>query len=343
MSSYIPSLQIFRGLAALAVVGHHAVGSTSDFIESTPSWINATIGQGNYGVDFFFVLSGFIIMYIHQHDTKSFSNAKMYLKKRFLRVYPVYWLVTLILGISYFLLPGLSESGERNINLITTIFLLPVEGLTILNVGWTLVHEVMFYLFFLLFFYSTRVFYIFVLFWIASILIINLSDAGGIEGGRYIFSLFNIEFVIGMIAAKAMILIKSKVQALTLIIIGITLGILSLMSIVNGLPTSLRLVFSLGMAMLIIGTANIELNQKIRWPNILILLGNASFSIYLIHNPALSITQRIFGKLGIGWELGLGLGVVLTTVAGILFYSTVEKAIIKSSKKFFIKPKEVSI
>ena len=67
--------------------------------------------SGSIGVDFFFVLSGFIIMYIHQHDVKNVTSAIKYVSKRFLRVFPVYWAVAIPLAAAYYFIPALSESG----------------------------------------------------------------------------------------------------------------------------------------------------------------------------------------------------------------------------------------
>lgn len=60
---YLDSLQVYRGLAALFVVIHHNTASIRYYHDFDSSILNF-IGQiGKYGVDFFFVLSGFIISY----------------------------------------------------------------------------------------------------------------------------------------------------------------------------------------------------------------------------------------------------------------------------------------
>ena len=61
-------LQAGRALAALAVVAFHLSTAFSD-----PRYGSHSIGQaftrhGNLGVDFFFVLSGFIILNAHARD-----------------------------------------------------------------------------------------------------------------------------------------------------------------------------------------------------------------------------------------------------------------------------------
>jgi len=329
MKKNIFSLQVFRGLAALAVVGHHAVTSTSAFIGDMPAWIYNTIGKGNFGVDFFFVLSGFIIMYIHQYDDKSLHSVTRYIKKRVVRVYPIYWCIAIPLALAYVFIPSLSEAGGRDVSVLSSIFLTPSSGVPVLSVAWTLIHEIMFYSLFLLFFYSNRVFLIFISIWVAGIITLNSLGEVPSGAGRYVFSLLNIEFVIGMIAAS---LLKKTSQniAPALILGGITLGFIGIYFVEQF--NYIRLIFALGMAMLIVGSATIEDYKKFTWPSILILLGNASFSIYLVHNPALSITQRILGEIGSGWEIGLLLGITVTTLLGVICHLTLEKKIINHIK-----------
>src|SRR5262249_36486943 len=64
----LSSLQAARGVAALMVVGYHAQIAVSDFIDPMPTWVRAILDHGDLGVDFFFVLSGFIITYAHFDD-----------------------------------------------------------------------------------------------------------------------------------------------------------------------------------------------------------------------------------------------------------------------------------
>lgn len=58
---YLDSLHIYRGIAVLFVVIHHNAASIR-YYHNFDSSILSFAGQiGKYGVDFFFVLSGFII------------------------------------------------------------------------------------------------------------------------------------------------------------------------------------------------------------------------------------------------------------------------------------------
>jgi exopolysaccharide production protein ExoZ len=109
--SKIQSLQMFRGFAALAVVAHHADVATDAFVGALAGPFSKWFGMGLLGVDFFFVLSGFIIMYAHMDDDCALAAWKLYAFKRLSRIYPAYIPVGVGLVVLYAAMPGLSAAG----------------------------------------------------------------------------------------------------------------------------------------------------------------------------------------------------------------------------------------
>jgi exopolysaccharide production protein ExoZ len=124
------NLQFLRGLAALGVVFYH-----TDF-RLAGDW-----HTDFSGVAVFFVISGFIMCFITREDADGF------LAKRFIRIVPMYWLCTLV-RFGLLKLSSWSANPPLVTDLPRSLLFLPSEQLPILGVGWTLNFEVYFYLVF---------------------------------------------------------------------------------------------------------------------------------------------------------------------------------------------------
>lgn len=140
----IAGIQILRAFAAVIVVIHHALeesrGAKGTF---SPDWV-ATSGAA--GVDIFFVISGFIMMYTSFSGTARAPSPAAFLWKRALRIYPLYWMccAAILIAVAVGYLKNLHlDLGD----IITSLLLLPGNHL-ILGVSWTLVYEVYFYVIF---------------------------------------------------------------------------------------------------------------------------------------------------------------------------------------------------
>jgi hypothetical protein len=92
--AYLAALTPLRGIAALLVVVFHAGIFIGPLVDPAASGL---IGHGWLWVDFFFVLSGFILTHVYGgyfQEKVTWSSYKKYLLARFARVYPLH-LVTL--------------------------------------------------------------------------------------------------------------------------------------------------------------------------------------------------------------------------------------------------------
>ena len=320
----IQSLQLFRGFAALAVVAHHTALSTGAFVGALPEPLATWLGMGFLGVDFFFVLSGFIIMYAHMDDARTPTALKRYTLKRLARIYPAYLPVGVAMIVLYVAMPDLSAAGGRDYSLLSSLLLVPADGPPVLSVAWTLVHELMFYGVFLLFFVSRRWLAGGLLAWSVVILFANylFTPTGWL---RYPLSLLNIEFMLGVGAAW---LVRSQaLHGRGQWIAGAGLGIafVAVLLLMQDTAGYLRLLLAFGLALLVVGFALYEQQVAARWSALLLVLGNASYSIYLVHNPLLSVMQRIAGRIGLTWPLAMVWGVVLSVLAGWMYYRIAER------------------
>jgi len=125
------NLQILRGIAAVGVVFYHtayllAGGHHTEF----------------FGVSTFFVISGFIMCWITRDDAGGF------LRKRIERIVPFYWVCTFALILLTYKLPLDLMSWQFVAYLARSLLFLPSPDFPVLHVGWTLNFEMYFYLVF---------------------------------------------------------------------------------------------------------------------------------------------------------------------------------------------------
>ena len=128
MPRTIANLQVLRGVAALGVVFYHM-----SFL--LPGEWHTEF----FGVSTFFVISGFIMCYITRDDADGF------LKKRLQRIVPIYWIVTIAHLLLSAKIPVGLVRGTVPMDILWSFLFLPTSGFPVLSVGWTLNSEVYFY------------------------------------------------------------------------------------------------------------------------------------------------------------------------------------------------------
>ena len=137
-------VQMLRAIAALAVVFHHSLEESNGAATAfSPDWLTTS---GASGVDIFFVISGFIMLYSSFRTARPSVSPGTFLFRRVTRIYPFYWtccLGTLGIALAGFLRHHRLASGEIALSLA----LLPSPNL-IIPASWTLAYEVYFYLIF---------------------------------------------------------------------------------------------------------------------------------------------------------------------------------------------------
>ncbi|MFN3521383.1 MAG: acyltransferase family protein [Phenylobacterium sp.] len=140
----LQGVQVLRGAAAVAVLVHHALEELSG--AGMPDFV---VRAGAAGVDLFFVISGFIMLYTAGRSFGAPGAAGDFLVRRLIRIGPLYWLCTAFIIAAH--LSGVAYQNREVTLAGATASLLfwPTDGL-ILNVGWTLVFEMYFYVLFAL-------------------------------------------------------------------------------------------------------------------------------------------------------------------------------------------------
>ena len=145
----LEALQILRFIAAFAVVVFHYTQT----LELALGMDVIVLTVGASGVDIFFVLSGFIIAYTNHGRARS---PQRFLLDRIARVVPLYWALTIAIFAVSSIRPELLNSTVASIPaLAKSLFFIPFErenGLIqpLLFLGWTLNYEMFFYAIFAL-------------------------------------------------------------------------------------------------------------------------------------------------------------------------------------------------
>jgi exopolysaccharide production protein ExoZ len=274
----------------------------------SPDWFT-TFGAA--GVDIFFVISGFIMLYVSFPNGRAAASPLSFLVKRIARVYPFYWFcVCLILGLW---IAGFYRSLQVDADtLVRSILLFPSEHL-IIGVSWTLVYEMYFYLVFA----ATLIF-------------------------RALANPIAIEFCFGLILAYVYRQWSGSHSATRLLWIpGFAMLMLSAWLVphadTNGLPGAPR-VFAWGIPAVLITLSFLSLKpSSTPFRQVMVLLGDASYAIYLAHPfVMIAYAKLLRSSLAKLPQLPLIPLVDLLSVAlGLLLHYFVERRLIHIFRGFF--------
>ena len=325
----IVSLQYLRGIAAMLVVVLHSATPLPDDYDLT---------IGNIGVDIFFVISGFV-MWLTTIDRP--TGTWTFLKKRLLRIVPLYWSVTLFLAFVATGPIGLRIT-EPIPDILRSLFFIPFydadsagEIYPILFVGWTLNVEMMFYIIFALCLPLPPIWR----FLAASAALIGLVGLGlAFDVANAAFELFTDSivgiFVMGMGLGAAYT--QSRVLQAPMKALAVVAGLLLVTLLFR--DTGLR-VFDYGLPSLLLVTVLLicEPFLRRRPVGLLKLVGDASYSIYLVHPIALKLINNLFGAhpFGLDGRLVFCLLVIFSAGAGIMVYWLYERPLTALLKRVF--------
>lgn len=351
----LDTVQALRGLAAILVLFFHTVGMQQTIIGTEYAEIfNGFWNRGFSGVDMFFVISGFIMVYVTRDMQKGIRTAAVFMKARFLRIYPLWWFYAALMALIYFVIFGLparpeyaSQAGGIAPYLVKSFLLLPQNVPPIIDLGWTLIFEMYYYIIFAFILFLPRRFLPLALgLWISQIIAFQLLAGTG-PALNILKSPLSLEFIGG--AFMALLVLKGFIFRPRLILIagGLAFCLALMMPDIHGdLWDSWGRVIFFGLPSLAIiyGLVTLETARKIKPPIWTIWLGNWSYSLYLGHIIVLLVMKNIWEvleKLGMPKALKLGAPGMLDNVAfaiasvcaaifaAMLSYVIVERPLIK--------------
>jgi exopolysaccharide production protein ExoZ len=306
-SRQMVSLQVGRGLAAVMVVGHHVMS----YIGREPRyWQRGSLAKATgglqLGVDYFFVLSGVVMLMAHWADLDRPQRLGSYLWKRFRRIYPIYWIVLTPVVLEYCLRPGLGQPYQRNGWVILSGYLLFHIRSTNVNlpVAWTLFHEVLFYALFAFLLIRKRTGITTLGLWFAMSLCACVLPLPWFLG-EYLISplhlLFGLGLAVGYLLRQEVSAelgsFRSSEAALNVVLVGAVMFFLAVFwAGLRDAPNHwVHLLAGCGSAAIILGGGRIEQTGGGQFPGWLRSLGDASYAIYLVHYPFLMfITPKVY-------------------------------------------------
>lgn len=319
------TLQAGRGLAAIAVLLFHLnIGAES---LTGVDVIPLASDYGALGVDFFFVLSGFIMMLAHQNDIGRPERWKRFAYKRFARIYPVYWVYTLlVIAVLYAGVGSGERLSQSPADWFSTVSLVRITDVTTpIGPGWSLFHEILFYAVFSVLMLSRRAGLALMAVWFGACALLGVFPEGNVYSPyTTAISALNLDFLMGMAAFALSRRMRSIPTAIAVTLAGVLLLFIAAGLGNQGFAGS-GYIFGAGFAALIAGATNLERRRPASLP-LLTFLGNASYSIYLLHEIGLTVIGRALLQAGVANPyvlVGLtGSGALAVGLAG---YLLVEK------------------
>ena len=314
------SIQCLRGIAATLVLLFH-IGNLG-FLSK----------YGFYGVDIFFVISGYLMAKISEREITPFK----FMLDRAIRIIPLYWIVTFLICLLSFV-PGLFKNFTFDmVELLKSLFFIPYQNnqgefWPLIIPGWTLNYEMFFYVIFAICLNFNRS----LLITIAMLVIlafIGLFPFGQIGVLKFYTNSIVLEFAMGIFAYWLL----SKINNAKYVPIFIATSILIFATLFLTKISDEYRAFTAGIAatFLLIGAVLSETYESnIKYPVVLKLIGDWSYSIYLLHGFVIKFVEKLIHQPLIKLVAAL----VITYFISFISYEIVEKRASKFIKSNLIK------
>jgi len=345
-----------RGIAALMVViGHLSLTVESTFSATLPSFIYSIIKSGHWGVEIFFVISGFVIAHSVRDGQWNFRYLGLFALRRSIRLDPPYWVViALEVALIYLSLHFFPDLGTTLPNLkqlaAHLVYMQELLGLGhLLPIFWTLCYEVQFYV-------------VLVLALVAYTALLNYSK----NNSHLAFVIFSIISIIAFLFSLATFLryLPPSIPGLFIdrwyqFFLGaltwwctyrhrfprlfFTAWSITLLASIFAFDTAGERAGStfviLGVCLLVY-TASVSKNLS-NWLNspVLLFMGTISYGLYLLHLPIgwrlIALEQQLIGDQGslIMATLALSSGIFISIFAAWLLHIWIEKPSLQFAHK----------
>ena len=296
----------------------------------SPDWLTTA---GASGVDLFFVISGFIMLYVSFPTSSAPLKPGSFLFRRATRIYPLYWICCV--GVIVLWMAGLFASKTITASAVIQSMLLVPTPATLIGLSWTLSYEVLFYLIFA----ATLVFQSRVASALVSTLIITalLFVANRLPDGEITGFLSNpimLEFCFGLFLALAWangVRPKTVLWSVPAFLLIIAAPLFVAHTSTNGLPPLARTIaWGVPSVAVLAGFLSIA-SPSNRWTRFAMLVGDASYAIYLTHPFVMAVYAKLIKSTALGGHsqlLVVPIVVGVSTALGIGVHIFIESPIL---------------
>lgn len=308
------SIQVMRALAALAVLLFH----------------QKLLPIGYAGVDVFFVISGFIMGSIGEREAPG-----DFIGRRLIRIVPLYWAVTFGMCLLSFV-PGLFATFSFDASsLLKSLLFVPYaqangEIWPLVVPGWTLNYEMLFYLVFCLALLAQRPLTVTVLLLGSLVLAGRMASADSAIWRSWTDPLL-LEFIGGLILSR-FTWIRGRLLGGGLLTLGVVgFGVAAYV----GGDTGAWRPLALGVPAFALVSGGLALERAAAWPKMrpLELIGDWSYSLYLLHGLALKAVEKPFGTQP--W-LAVPLGIFASIALAYASYRCFERPVARLLRDLFL-------
>ncbi|MBT8342638.1 MAG: acyltransferase [Desulfatitalea sp.] len=343
----IKNIQGLRGVAVLSVVLLHLMPIEQKY-GGSKAILPSLFHYGMFGVDLFFVISGFVMVAVTRGKFKQQKHALHFIYHRASRIYPTYWFYSIII-LSVFLIRPSWLSSDQGIqtNILASFLLLPSHTVPLVWVGWTLIHEMYFYIIFflILLLFPERKMPMTVLVWAMGVLVMNICFKSSSPIMSVVSHPLTIEFIGGCFIALLYFKRSSQATARSLIAVAcfgfaVSLFVYACYQKYTGQIVPLHwwrlLIFGVPALLIVYCFVNAEKKGFVvssPW----VAIGNASYSIYLSHILTISAAGKIWGMFANNavYDNVIMVPVLFFTaiIVGVISYYFVEKPLLGLSRK----------
>ncbi len=315
--------QLMRFMAAaLVLYAHHTYYY---FERIDPLFRVSTLGPA--GVALFFMISGLVMVVSTRRIPLNGAGAKDFMLRRLIRVVPAYWVATTLKVLIAIVLPQLVLSnGFDFVRVLASYFFVPMFNdagavQPILGVGWTLIHEMYFYLVF------AAALVLGLRPWVAVsafIVVVCFTGFGWAPKNASMVVAthpFNLYFVLGMVAGAAVCSKRYPKQ----LRYAVSASMYALLVLNLFYPDSLAPFIAQPVALLLGGT--MLLAYDVRLPAVLrplVKLGDSSYTLYLFHTfystLFLLILHRVLPSLSPWGDIWLSVVIAIPVAHAIYVY-----------------------